>query len=565
MKDQIIAMDCYPDKAQYLDGERVNIHLETDQFNKITEVRIQIKNLAQVVIEKVYNKNDFLETENIFIMSFELPHGNYGVDVKLITDEETIEIHTAFDVVEARNSFIRYGFLSDFSAEENKDNSDISFAVKLHLNTLQFYDWMYRHDKLVSREEEYCEPLGRRISLQTIRNKIQLCKDKGIRPFAYGAVYAASKEAFKEHPSWAAYKKDKDALSFADWLVFMDTSSGSPWREYIIKQYEDAVKQLGYQGIHMDTYGFPKFVHNDKQEKISLAETFSDMIEHAKTTITKIDKNAGVIFNAVNNWPIECVADSQQDAAYIEVWPPHDTYHQLYSLIREAKYLGAKQVILAAYLNPFKDAVTEKEIVAAETALLLTNGVIAASGGTQLVFGETDGVLCDSYYVNYAKMRKEFIPKARAYCDFQVRYGELLYHNETMDISMTAANGINEDIRFLSLDDSEISFSSCGESGKVWTIIRETKTYLIIQLINLNKIDDMWNQPKYQKPVAVTNIQVDMLLDTDIKGVYLATPDMNTCEPIRLEYELEQEQNGQHVIVTVPKLELWDLLWIEII
>lgn len=565
MKDQIIAIDCYPDKAQYLEGDSVNIILETDQFNKIIEIRIQIKNLAQIVIENIYRKTDFLKVKDSFKMTFDLPCGNYGVDIKLATNEEVLETHTAFDVVASVNSFIRYGFLSDFSAEENKNNSDISFAVKLHLNTLQFYDWMYRHDKLVSTEEEYYEPLGRKISLQTIRDKIQLCKEKGIRPFAYGAVYAASEEAYKEHPSWALYKKNKDVLRFADWLIFMDTSSNSPWCNYIIDQYTDAVKLLGFQGIHMDTYGFPKFVRNDQQDKISLAETFPEMIEQAKTAITEIDKKAGVIFNSVNNWPIEYVAASLQDAAYIEVWPPHDTYHQLYSLIREAKYLGAKQVILAAYLNPFKDAVTEKEIAAAETALLLTNAVIAASGGTHLVFGETNGVLCDSYYVNYGTMRENFVLKVRSYCDFLVRYGKLLYCNDAMDISMTAANGINEDIKFLSLDNSLVSFSSCGEGGKVWTIIKESKQYLTIQFINLNKINELWNQPKYQKPEEVTNIQADILLDTDIKGVYLATPDNYNCEPLKLEYQLKQKQNGQHIIVTFPKLELWNLLWIEII
>lgn len=564
MKEHLTYVDCYPDKAQYLEGELVSILLEAEFPDKISEIDFVVTELDQILITRKVLKSELSDGNIIYNMKIELPCGNYGVDVIVTYADQLMEAHTAFDIVENCADVIRYGFLTDFSEQEKEVISDITFATKLHLNALQFYDWMYRHDKLVADEEEYDEPLGRRISLQTIRNKIALCKSHGIRPFAYGAVYAASQEAYQEHPAWALYKKDQSVLSFADWLVFMDTSNHSPWCSYIIEQYTDAVKRLGFQGIHMDTYGFPKHVWNDKQERISLAETFPGMIKLANEAIKEVDDKAGVIFNAVNNWPIEYVADTEQDAVYIEVWAPHTTYHQLYSLIREAKYLGAKQVILAAYMKPFKEADTKEDIVAAEVALLLTNAVIQASGGTQLVFGETNGVLCDSYYVNYSKLREEFLPNIRSYCDFSVRYGKLLYDNQAMDISMTAANGINEDILFSATDDSSVKFSSHGEAGKVWTIIRESKDYLTLQMLNLCNINDVWNKPKYQRPENVTNIKIDILLDTDILGVSMATPDDCNCVPTKLDYHFEQRTNGQHLIVIVPELKIWNFLWVEL-
>lgn len=565
MNEHLANIDCFPDKAQYLEGELVGILLEAEALEKIIEVEFTVTDLDKIIFRKMVKPLDLMEGTITYKLSCELPIGNYGVDVKVIYVDQTIQAHTACDVAETYDSMIRYGFLTDFSEQDKEDSSDINYAVKLHLNALQFYDWMYRHDKLVAEEEEYLEPLGRKISLQTIRNKINLCKQHGIRPFAYGAVYAASKEAYTRHPTWALYKKNTEVLNFADWLVFMDTSNDAPWCSYIIEQYADAVKCLGFQGIHMDTYGFPKYVYNAKQERISLGETFPGMIKLAKQAVKEIDGKAGVIFNAVNNWPVECVAGSEQDAVYIEVWAPHVTYHQLYTLIREAKYLGAKQVILAAYMKPFMEAKTEEEIMAAECSLLLTNAVIQASGGSQLIFGETNSVLSDSYYVNYSKLRDEFIPKVRSYCDFAVRYGKLLYDRNTMDISMTAANGINEDILFTSLNDSSIQFSSSGCGGNIWTIIREAKKYLTIQLINLTKVNDLWNQPKIRQPEIVSEIQIDILLDTDVKGAFMASPDDGTCTPNKLVYRLEQKSNGQHLIITVPKLEIWNMIWVEIL
>ncbi len=563
MKEHLAGMDCFPDKAQYRKGEPVGILLSAKKPDQIIEVDFCVMELDRILFQNKVTAKELTDGPMVYRWNLELPVGNYGVDVKVICTDGTVYLHTACDVVESCDSMIRYGFLTDFSQEDKEDDSDIYYALKLHLNALQFYDWMYRHDKLVAQEEEYLEPLGRKLSLQAIKNKILLCKQYGIRPFAYGAVYAASKEAFAEHPSWALYKQNQEVLSFADWLVFMDTSRDASWCSHIINEYANAVRQLGFQGIHMDTYGFPKFVYNDKQERISLAQTFPGMIKRAKQAVREIDEDAGVIFNAVNNWPSEWVAGSEQDAAYIEVWPPHVTYRHLYTLIREAKYLGAKQVILAAYMKPFQQAVTEEEIHSAENALLLTNAVILASGGSQLVFGETDSVLCDSYYVNYAKLREEFLPKVRSYCDFAVRYGKLLYDWNAMDISMTAANGINEDIVFASHSERALSFSSEGREGSIWTLIRESRSYLTIHMINLIQVGEEWNQPKPGLSDAVTGIEIDILLDTKIKCVSMATPDDGSCTPIRLEYRTEQRSNGQHVIITIPKLAVWDMIWIE--
>lgn len=559
-------LDCYPDKAQYFDDETVQIILEADTTLNILYIEITVTELEKNIIKKRIEASELEKEPIIYQLPLKLPIGNYGVDVLVIAKEQddSRELHTAFDIANQGDYFIRYGFLSDFSPEEKEDTTDILSAKKLHLNALQFYDWMYRHDNLVSLEEEYLEPLGRKISLQTIKNKVNACKENGIRPFAYGAVYAASKEAYENNPSWAVFKKSEDPLYFANWLVFMNTSKDAPWYNHILKEYVRAVKEIGFQGIHMDTYGFPKFVWDNKQERLSLAATFPSMIEEAKRSIKKVDPQAGVIFNAVNNWPVEYVAGTGQEAVYIEVWPPHVTYHHLYTLIREAKYLGGKQVILAAYMEPFKNIKTEEDRVAAQTSLLLTNAVILASGGTQLVFGETNSILCDSYYVNYAALQENFLPTVRAYCDFTVRYAKLLFDTNAMDISMTAANGINEDIKLSVVDHPNIKFTSCGEPGKVWSLIKETSKYTIIQLINLTNVNEFWNQPKYEQPGEIRSIQMDLLMDAEIKGVYYATPDESNIAANKIDYTIEEKENGQHILFEVPALKIWDVIWIEI-
>ena len=51
-------------------------------------------------------------------------------------------------MVSDRRTEIRYGFLSDFSSGDG-DRLDVEWMRDLHLNAVQFYDWMYRHDRLL--------------------------------------------------------------------------------------------------------------------------------------------------------------------------------------------------------------------------------------------------------------------------------------------------------------------------------------------------------------------------------------------------------------------------------
>lgn len=561
---RIQILDCYPDRAQFLLGQDVCILLELSDWEDGAQIQVVLASLGEAIeqkhlVEARKKDNGVWIAEAVF---HQLACGGYGVDASVL-DENTV-VSTAFDVVEKQSNDIRYGFLSDFAKEDEGNFSDVELANKLHLNALQFYDWMWKHEELVADTAYYQDPLGREMSLIAICEKIKECKRYGIRPFAYGAVYAASHSLFEQHPDWALYKLDGEPMSFADWLIYMDTSKGSPWSGHIVEQYAKAVQKLGFQGIHMDTYGFPKNVWDYHNNKVALADTFPDLINRSQEAVTTLDQDAGVIFNAVNNWPVESIATSAQDAVYIEVWPPHDTYRDLYTLIREAKYMAKKPVLLAAYMKPFAHAETEQAIAAAENALLLTYAVISASGGHQLIFGEHNGVLCDSYYVKYATMRDCFVPYARTYCDFVVRYSQLLYNDTGMDISMTAAGGINEDI-FFTTKQGNVGFSSCGEAEKVWTLIRESERYLVLQLINLVGIDTKWNEAKPTRPTKLENIQIEILMDRAVQSVYIASPDGLDCRAVPLDYSIEQRKNGQYIVANVPTLTIWNLIWVEIL
>lgn len=531
-------MICTFDKAQYRVGEDVRIRVP----DSTAELKLRLYRLANII------DCPFRRGGGELILHG-LSEGNYGVRLK--TSAGSWE--GAFDIVPDRRRITRYGFLADFSPGDG-DIDDVAWMRDLHLNAVQFYDWMYRHDALLPGSDRYQDPLGRELSLRVIRKKVEACKEFGMRPFAYGAVYAATRETFRRHPEWGMYTMDGEPLVFAGWLYFMNIAAGCGWTDHLLGQYRDVVS-FGFAGIHMDTYGFPKLVWDASKKPVGLSDEFAALIRGAAESVQRVDEDAGVIFNAVNNWPMEAVAGAPQDAVYIEVWPPHDTYYDLYTLIRDARRCADKPVILAAYIKPFQGPDT----AAAERALRLAWAAISASGGTQLVFGEGKGALRDSYYVNYARLRPDFGPVAQKYCDFLVRYADLMYNDRGTDVSKTASGGINEDVR---LAHERYSFAPDGRGDSVWTVLRESADRLTMHLINLVGNNAAWNEGK-NEPRVVDDIQVRLRLDRPVSGVYCASPDDVSLCAQALPFSYEVTEQGRVYSFRLSGLRYWKSVWIE--
>lgn len=538
---------CRPDRAQYLENAPIRLLLYPAQaFPAISVVRLFC---LQRELPCEWNIEDGAVTiapQN---------KGNYGVTIE--TEDGAYE--TAFDVVESSKSVIRYGFLSDFSPQDG-DCADLDWLCRLHINAVQFYDWMYRHDKLLAPQDEYLDPIGRSSSLSVIRAKIEACRSRGMRAFAYGAVYAATAETVEQHPDWAAYTMDHEPMLFADWLNYMNISPDCGWSRYIVSEFRSVVETLGFSGIHMDTYGFPKRIYAQNGACIPFEDAFLPLIQATQEAVCASDAENGVIFNAVNDWPTERIAHGKQDAQYIEVWPPHDTYRDLYLLIQKAKRLAPeKSVVLAAYMKPFQNAPDEARMMQAEHAFCLANAVILASGGIQLVHGEEESLLCDSYYAKYAKMRPQFRDTVVRYADFLVRYAPLLYDDKGYDVSMTAGGGINEDVVATS---DGVVFSADGRAGTVWMLLRESEKRLVLHLVNLTGNDALWNTPKY-KPETVRDIRLSLRLDAKVTGVYCASPDGESLQARALPFQTRGSAYGRIQETILPELHCFSTIWIE--
>lgn len=564
MQAQII--DVYPAKAQFISGEQISVVIELENASHLPIDRLRYE--AELVLgdQVIAAYGALLELagegrEELLVCfpAHEAKFDGLGVDVRLYVEERCIqEFSGALDVVSDWRQSMRYGFLSDFYEEDIHDRKDLEALNKLHLNFIQFYDWMYRHDELIPPTDEFTDLMGRTVRLDAVREKITACHQFGMKAMAYGAVYAASKQFYEQHPDWALYNSAGNVVDFIGIFRIMNIEERSPWHRHIIDQYRRAIVELDFDGIHMDTYGFPKtgFSRLDGNSVyMRLEQHFPKLINNTRIALSSAKDDISLIFNNVGNWPVDATASTDQDAIYIEVWKPYERYHHLRELIRWAKHSGpGKPVILAAYLSPFREEPKERTSFAETSALLLT-AVIVSGGGYHLLHGENNGVLTQGYYVDHSRISDSFMREIRNYYDFMIRYANHFYDDTYQDVSMTHADGDNLEYIF-----EGFNYSTYGEPDKVWVTMKENSEFRTINFINLMGItNDKWNEGK-ERPLITSPLKVMMHIDKEVATVYYASPDQNMGRPQHLPYSIENGERGKILVVEIPEILIWGLL-----
>ena len=549
-------MDLYPIKAQFLSGEEVVLRLETD--GRICQsAQITVYHLDRLTHQKTVL--NFKEDIRIFVGKYDTVFSGFGVSAKVCTEGQCILLETAFDVVDDSKRSLRYGFLSDFT-EEDADNGAVAWLNKCHINMVQYYDWSYRHDQLVTDQAFYTDMMGKSICRKTVKDKIEACAAHGMHAIAYGAIYAAGKSFFEKHANWGLYNSCQKPFVFIDVFYIMNIAKKSPWREHLIEEYRKAIAEMGFSGIHMDTYGFPKtaYSHLDEEPKlIRLEQEIPSLIEQTRAQLMGAGMDPYLIFNNVGNWPVHSTAATRQDAVYIEVWSPYERYSHIAQLICEARQLAGshKPIILAAYLEPFrKDAIAR----AMNAARILTAAIVS-NGAYHLLLGENKAVLTQGYYSDYTQLSDTDAAMLRRYYDFMIRYLELFYDPELRNVSMTHIGWDNYEYRCLSHP-----ISTYGEADKLWLTIREKEARKCLYFVNLCGCEnDHWNTGK-KAPIPQEKVRLAVQVDCLVKGVYAASPDGEAMQAQAIPYTEFERETGMFIEFVLPRIEQWTVVWIDL-
>jgi dextranase len=470
-----------------------------------------------------------------------LPVGGYLVEAR---ERGEVVATTAIDVSADPLTRPKYGFVADFSAGRDVQTV-VENARRLHLNAIQFYDWMYRHADLVPPQEQFDDPLGRPLSLATVRRLATELAAAAALPLGYAAVYAVGRD---EWPHWrdaGLYRPDGSPWTLGEDFLWVVDPSDPRWLEHFAGELRRATDAVGFAGFHLDQYGAPKRALRLDGGVVDLAVAFPRLIEsvHAALPASRL------IFNNVNDFPTWATAQAPQDATYIEVWPPHTRLDHLAGLVHNARAIARRPVILAAYLSVFAEAPEDGALDAAR----LVMATVFSHGGSHLLAGEDGALLIDPYYARNYRASAGALDVLRRWYDFVVAHGDLLF-DDVQDVTRSLVGGVNDDLRV----HAEVPVGVDAEPGAVWVRAVETPHGLALHLIDLTQATELaWDAPK-PPPAVRADTRLEVLTATGAVRVSVASPEtLPRLTPVDVSAE------GRYVTAVLPAWQTWAVVLVR--
>ena len=258
---------------------------------------------------------------------------------------------------------------------------------------------------------------------------------------AYAPVYAVGNAFAAAHPEMLMYQGDGQAIRFLDQIVLADPGNRE-WQRHFVEAYGSAADAVGFEGFHIDTYGYPRVAQDSQGKAIDLRAAYESFLKFVRAA-RPVDL---ISFNQVNGVPSAASLPAGPGFRYCEVWPPNDGWRHLEGLLDRS---SGRAGMLARTMSP--DSLMRGSIAcyppvwgldrpggsvagaAREAALrtvLCTEAVATCLGASVLIYGDRTAALCDPYYPKHARLTADEAATVVAWRRFALRCRDLFLEGE---------------------------------------------------------------------------------------------------------------------------------------
>lgn len=477
---------------------------------------------------------------------------------------------TAVDVSSDWKRFPRYGFLSRFDSQVDAA-AVIEQLNRYHLNGLQFYDWQWQHHRPYSPDETWPDIANRSIVRSTVTGLIDEAHRRGMLALHYSLAFGAYDRYWDDgsgvQVAWGLFtdgeggydpsRQDFHPLpsGWATSKLYLMNPGNPEWQQYIFGQQQQVFEHFAFDGWHIDTLGKRGDRWDWDAQPVDLAATYAPFTNNAKAAL-----NRRVLFNAVGGYGQDEIASGADvDFIYTELWEQDGTrtYADIVALAARARAKTDKALVFPAYMNrSAAQTAPGGSGLFNEPSVRLANAAIFAAGASHLELGDGDGMLSHEYFPSQKLRMSDSLRQAMVDSyDFLVAYENLLRDGTADSLTPVAI--------------ADVPTSADGQPGTVWTLARVQPGHAIVHLINLKTAkSNLWRDDLAVAPPA------EILTDLDVKIYYTgelpagarlwyASPDSDHGRAYSLDYTAGADQQGTFVTCTVPRLEYWDMLWLE--
>jgi dextranase len=449
-------------KSSYMVKERVTVD-------------IAVEGVARVVMRDAWGVTLDATLAGGGAVFEELPEGTHVIAA---LDERGNELMESFTTIRRdRGEDPVMGFVTSFGAADRAEV--LAWLRDLRCTVVQIYDWMDSYSIPLASEDGYQDPLGRPIRRDDLCDLIKGITELGAVAQAYAPVIAADADVADAHPEWRLFRNDGSPQSLGDLLEIMNP--GAPgWQRHWIDQYSAAVTALGFTGLHLDTYGYPRAALDSNGSPVDMAPAYASFIDEVRRALPGVTMS----FNQVNGVPRSLEPPSSPSFRYVEVWPPNTQWRHLDALLQRSAGSSSPHGDTVAIYPP----VWANDGDDALRTAVLSQAVLTTLGANALVWGDRRGALCHPYYVNHHDLSPDHARRVLQWHLFGLRVRDLF--KSGVDTSWYELSDENAALNVT--DTHSVSPEPVG--GSLYARVRRCVGWIVVSLMDLTgSRDGSWS------------------------------------------------------------------------
>ncbi|HWD95632.1 MAG TPA: glycoside hydrolase family 66 protein [Acidimicrobiales bacterium] len=331
-----------------------------------------------------------------------------------------------------------HGFATSFEPEDV--TKVLEWHRSLRSTVVQIYDWMASYTEPLGALSGWKDPSNRAVSFDALRELATGLQRLGAVAHAYAPIYAVGNAFAEEHPEMLLYQDDGVAIRFLDQIVLANPGNES-WQQHFAESYGSAMDAIGFNGLHVDTYGYPRVSHDADGNAVDIRAAYESFLKHLRAA-----RSSDLIsFNQVNGVPSAAHLSHGPGFRYCEVWPPNDGWRHLESLMdRSSGRAGLTDPVtrdpllrgsIACYppvwgIDGPTGPISEEARESALRTVVYTEAIVTCLGGSSLLYGDVRGALCDPYYPKHVRLDDIEAKTVLDWHRFSLRCRDLFYEGE---------------------------------------------------------------------------------------------------------------------------------------
>ena len=333
-----------------------------------------------------------------------------------------------------------HGFATSFGSENVA--ATLEWLRALRCTVVQIYDWMASYSAPLGPLEGWKDPSGRDVSFKALLALASGLRANGAVAHAYAPLYAVDLPVAAEHPAWLMARNDGAAQRFLDMIRLADPACPD-WRHHFAAAYGSAADSIGFNGFHLDTYGYPRAARNQQDRPIDMRAAYESFLAFFRAA----RPSDLISFNQVNGVPSAVGLPGGPGFRYCEVWPPNDLWRHLEGLMDRsagrAGLLGGPAThrtplvrgTIACYppvwgTNDPAGTVRGPARQDSLRTVICTEAIATCLGASALLYGDATAVLCDPYYPKHETLVPAEAATVLAWHRFALRCRDLFLEGE---------------------------------------------------------------------------------------------------------------------------------------